>query len=165
MSGTIIRRARVEDAESLLHYVGGLLAEKLDVVSNDLNLTLEKEREWVEATNKSGAVIVAERLSEIVGLIDIRRGERASRAHSGSFGMSVAKACRRQGIGRRLLEAAVQEAKSWPGFCRLELEVVLWNTAAIALYEKLGFKLEARKAKAVNFRGRPEDMLLMALTW
>lgn len=40
-----------------------------------------------------------------------------------------------------------------------------WNAPAIALYESLGFKLEARMAKAINLRGTPEDMLLMALTW
>ena len=40
-----------------------------------------------------------------------------------------------------------------------------WNTGAIALYESLGFVLEARMKYAMNLRGRPEDMLLMALTW
>ena len=40
-----------------------------------------------------------------------------------------------------------------------------WNTAGIRLYEGLGFVIEARKTKAINLRGRPEDMLLMALTW
>ena len=41
----------------------------------------------------------------------------------------------------------------------------LQNAPAIALYESLGFVLEGRMIKAVNLRGPPEDMLLMALTW
>ncbi|HXZ67549.1 MAG TPA: N-acetyltransferase [Alphaproteobacteria bacterium] len=161
----LIRRARAEDAGGLLRYIGDLYCEKLDVVSNELTMTQQQEEEWIAATNKSGAVLVAERNGAIVGMLDIRRSDRRSRAHVGSIGMSVAKLFRRQGIGRHLLEAAIQEAKSWPDFCRLELEVVPWNAPAIALYEDFGFKLEARKAKAVNFRGAPEDMLLMALTW
>jgi len=28
-----------------------------------------------------------------------------------------------------------------------------------------GFEIEARKTKAVNLEGKPEDLLLMALTW
>jgi len=160
-----IRQATVTDAHPLLRYIGDLQAERLDVVSNDLDLTLETEREWIEASNKTGVVLVAEQDGEIAGLLDIRRSNRPSHAHVGSFGMSVSKPWRRRGIGCRLLRAAIDESKKWPGFCRLELEVVPWNTSAIAPYEKLGFKLEARKIKAINFRGRPEDMLLMALTW
>ena len=79
--------------------------------------------------------------------------------------MSVAKAWRGRGVGRKLLAAAIDRARDWPGFCRIELECVAWNTAGVRLYESLGFVLEARKTKAINLRGRPEDMLLMALTW
>lgn len=165
MSNIITRRAVIEDAPALLRYLADLKAEMLDVVSNDLNPTLQQEEEWISGANKTGAVLVAKYDGEIIGLLDIRRGERASRAHAAGFGMSVAKAWRQRGIGRRLLEAAIAEAKTWPGFCRLELEVVPWNAPAIALYEKLGFKHEARKIKAVNFRGQPEDILLMAMTW
>jgi RimJ/RimL family protein N-acetyltransferase len=47
----------------------------------------------------------------------------------------------------------------------LEIEVVPWNAPAIALYQSLGFIVEATKAKAINLRGRPEDLLLMAMVW
>jgi RimJ/RimL family protein N-acetyltransferase len=64
-----------------------------------------------------------------------------------------------------LLRAAIDEARGWPGFCRIELEVAPWNAPAVALYERLGFLHEGRKIKALDLRGRPEDMLIMALTW
>jgi RimJ/RimL family protein N-acetyltransferase len=79
--------------------------------------------------------------------------------------MSVARRWRGRGVGRKLLAAAIDETRQWPGFCRIELECVAWNQPGVRLYESLGFVLEARKTKAVNLRGRPEDMLLMALTW
>jgi putative acetyltransferase len=85
--------------------------------------------------------------------------------HLGRIGLSVTRDLRGRGIGRRLLQAAIDQARGWPGFCRLELECVPWNTPAIRLYESLGFLHEGRRVKGVNLRGTPEDMLLMALTW
>ena len=53
----------------------------------------------------------------------------------------------------------------WPGVCRLELEVVPWNLPAIGLYRSLDFVVEGTKSKAINLRGQPEDLIMMALTW
>jgi len=72
---------------------------------------------------------------------------------------------RRKGIGRRLLAAAIQQAKQWPGFCRIELDVVPWNVAAIRLYESAGFVHEGTRRKAANYRDAPHDVLMMALVW
>jgi hypothetical protein len=40
--------------------------------------------------------------------------------------------------------------KGWPGFCRIELDVVPWNTPGIRLYEPFGFAHEGRKRKATR---------------
>ena len=117
------------------------------------------------AANPHAVMIAAFAGEEVVGLTDIIGGQNDFDRHQGSLGISVAQAWRGQGLGRQLMEAAIAEAKSWPGFCRIELICVTWNTGAIALYESLGFQLEGRKRKAVNLRGRPEDEFLMALVW
>jgi putative acetyltransferase len=110
-------------------------------------------------------ILLALHGEKVVGMLDLSAGERSDNRHAGRFGMSVARRWRGRGIGRKLLAAAIEVAREWPGFCRIELECVAWNAAGIRLYQGLGFVIEARKTKAVNLRGQPEDMLLMALTW
>jgi RimJ/RimL family protein N-acetyltransferase len=147
--------------------MAALIAERLDTISVRTCPSLEDEREWVMRSEISDRMLIllAVHGEEVVGMLDLSAGERPDNRHSGRFGMSIAKRWRGRGIGHNLLSTAIAAAREWPGFCRIELECVAWNAAGIRLYESLGFVIEARKTKAVNLRGRPEDMLLMALTW
>jgi RimJ/RimL family protein N-acetyltransferase len=163
----VIRPARLFDARAMVDYMAALIEERLDTISVRTIPTLEDEREWILRTELSDRVLILLALhgDEVVGLLDLSAGDRPDNRHTGRFGMSIAKRWRGCGVGRRLLAAAIEAAREWPGFCRIELECVNWNTAGFRLYRSLGFVLEARKTKAVNLRGKPEDMLLMALTW
>jgi putative acetyltransferase len=162
-----VRRAREADAAALADYMAGLMAERLDTISRREIPSVPEERDWIlRATMvERGMILLAMVDDAVVGALDLWAGERPDNRHTGQLGMSVARPWRGRGVGRRLLMRAIEEVRAWPGFCRLELECVAWNAPAIALYESTGFKLEARMAKAINLRGRPEDMLLMALTW
>jgi len=167
-AGTIvIRPARIDDAEAMVAYLAALTAERLDTISLQTSPTLEDEREFVLRSQLSERILILLAFAgeTMVGMLDLSAGDRPSDRHAGRFGMSVAKAWRARGVGRKLLVAVIQETQAWPGFCRIELECAPWNAPAIALYESMGFELEARRRKALNLRGRPEDMLLMALTW
>ena len=164
---TVIRPARVDDAEAMVAYMTALTAEGLDTISVRFPPSLEDEREFVLRSKLSERILILLAFTgeELVGMLDLSAGQRPSDRHAGRFGMSVAKAWRGRGVGRKLLAAAIEETRGWPGFCRIELECAPWNEAAIGLYASLGFVLEARRRKALNLRGQPEDMLLMALTW
>lgn len=164
---TVIRPARTDDAEAMVAYMTALTDEGLDTISVRFPPSLEDEREFVLRSKLSERILILLAFSaeELVGMLDLSAGQRPSDRHAGRFGMSVAKAWRGRGVGRKLLAAAIEETRGWPGFCRIELECAPWNAPAIALYESLGFVLEARRRKALNLRGQPEDMLLMALTW
>ena len=110
-------------------------------------------------------ILLAFARGRLVGMADIFAWERPEGRHCGRLGMSIAKTWRGRGVGKRLLTAAIEETRQWPDFSRIELEVVPWNTAGIALYESLGFKHEGRRVGAMNLRGRPEDVLMMGLVW
>jgi RimJ/RimL family protein N-acetyltransferase len=163
----VIRPAQTGDAEAMVAYMTALTDEGLDTISVRYPPTLEDEREYVLRSRLSERVLLLLAFAgdEMVGMLDLTAGARPSDRHAGQFGMSVAKAWRGRRVGRKLLTAAIEEAKGWPGFCRIKLECAPWNAPAIALYEGLGFVVEARRRKALNLRGQPEDMLLMALTW
>jgi RimJ/RimL family protein N-acetyltransferase len=155
------------DAQAMSEYMAALVAERLDTISVRIRPSVEDEREWVLRSEIADRMLILLAVDgeEVIGMLDLSAGDRPDNRHAGRFGMSIAKRWRGRGIGRKLLSAAIAATREWPGFCRIELECVAWNEPGIRLYESLGFELEARKAKAVNLRGRPEDMLLMALTW
>ncbi len=165
--GIIIRETVASDAEALAAYTAALVAENTGTIMLRTAPTAEQEADFIAKTTAPDRafILIAVEGERIVGLLDLQAGEREHNRHSARFGMSVTKDRRGQGLGRRLLEDMIEKTKAWPGFCRIELEVFPHNTAAIRLYESAGFELEARKTKAVNLDGKPEDLLLMALTW
>lgn len=74
----------------------------------------------------------------------------------------VAAGWRRRGIGRALLEAAVEWARG-AGVRKLELHVFPHNEAAIKLYESFGFEREGyRKQHYRRSTGDYVDAILMA---
>jgi RimJ/RimL family protein N-acetyltransferase len=162
-----VRRAREADAAALCEYMAALMGERLDTISAREIPTVADERDWILHANTvdRGMIVIAVAGEAVIGALDLWAGERPDNRHAGRFGMSVARPWRGRGVGRKLLTRAIEEARGWPGFCRIDLECVAWNRPAIALYESLGFRTEARMEKAINLRGRPETMLLMALTW
>lgn len=171
MPDVTIRRVTPADAATTAAYMTALRGE---VAAGDLNTIpwreppdAERQAEFLRQieANPRAVMMAAFAGKEAVGIADIVGSRHEFDRHSGTLGISVARDWRGQGIGKRLMQAAIAEAKTWPGFCRIELIVVTWNTGAIALYEEMGFRIEGRKRKAVNFRGVPEDEFLMALVW
>jgi len=80
------------------------------------------------------------------------------------FGMFVRATQRGRGLGRLLLEAALEWARS-AGAHKVSLECWPHNTAAIALYRKYGFEEEGRKRRHYR-RGGGEaawDSVIMGL--
>lgn len=163
----VIRRAVEADAAAMSAYMDGIIAEKLDTIGRRTPVAVEEEVEFIRkaASKERAFFLLAFDGPSCIGLLDLWAGETPRDRHGGRFGMSVAKEWRGKSVGRALLAAAIAEAKAWEGFCRIELEVAPWNANAIALYESLGFELEARKRKSMALRGEPEDMLLMSLVW
>jgi len=147
-------------------YTALMVAEKLDTILLDKPYSKEEEERMIADYEAAGNVfLIALDGARVVGMADIKRGARTGNRHLCVLGMGVLSTYRGQGVGRRLLEAIIAEAKTLPGLCRMELGVTPWNTAAIGLYESVGFKLEGVKPKGVSLRGEPEDDLFMGLVW
>ena len=124
---------------------------------------LESTREFILSNiEKNVLQFVALKGNEVIGWCDVspRRGEGFT--HCGRLGMGVLKEYRRQGIGTRLLEKAITEAKEC-GLERIELDVYASNTPAINLYEKWGFNHEGVLRKARKLDGVYDDIIVMVL--
>ena len=100
----------------------------------------------------------------VIGWCDITALNRPVFAHIGSLGIGVLTPYRGQGIGKALMRAALQQAKS-KGLTRIELTVRENNTSAIALYEKFGFEKEGVHKNGVCIDGHYENHIFMALLY
>ena len=101
---------------------------------------------------------------ELVGMIGFFRGEREKARHRAQiWGMYVRSTHRRKGVGRELLERAVDEMRSWPGVIKATLSVVTENEPAKSLYRDVGFELYGTDRKAMALGERFLDEHLMVL--
>ncbi|TGQ93010.1 N-acetyltransferase [Mesorhizobium sp. M8A.F.Ca.ET.208.01.1.1] len=99
---------------------------------------------------------------EVVGWCDITRHDRLIHAHRGSLGMGLLPAYRGGGLGRKLIEATLAQARE-AGFVRIELSVHSDNARAISLYDKVGFVREGLQRDAVYIDGEHRDAIMMAI--
>jgi putative acetyltransferase len=84
------------------------------------------------------------------------------RAYAATLGLMVDEAARRQGIGRALAVALLELADNWLNLHKLELEVFTNNAPGIALYQYLGFEIEARHRHYAMQDGVLADCFAMA---
>ena len=98
---------------------------------------------------ENGVILVAERASEVVGLVhlavfDERSGPyRRKHPHAHIGDVVVTSEHRRTGVGRLLMAAAHDWAKA-RGAAEIELTVWDFNRDATALYESLGYQATRR---------------------
>jgi RimJ/RimL family protein N-acetyltransferase len=111
--------------------------------------------------SRHAAVLVAEREGDVVGRLSIVRDVHPASAHVADVGIMVAHDHRREGVGRALLDAAEQWARS-VGIRKIELHVFPHNDAARALYETAGYEPEGYRRRHFERAGTLVDAVLMA---
>jgi len=163
-----IRPADPSDAEALVRLAEAVSAEPEGwlISANGNWRSVGDERRYLKALRRypNAAVFVAERSDgEIVGRMSLARDAHPASAHVADLGLMVAKHARGQGVGRALLEAAVEWARG-AGIRKLELHVFPWNEAAIRLYERFGFEREGYRKAHYRRAGdnRDVDAVLMS---
>lgn len=104
---------------------------------------------------------VAVRGAELMGWCDVLRQFAHARQHVGTLGMAVAATHRGRGVGRALIQAAVEHAGQ-RGLSRIELTVHAENTVAQALYRSIGFNVEGTQVRGWLIGERYFDVLAMA---
>ncbi len=148
--------------ESLNECVAAVARERryLSIVEG---FTLDQSAAWVAVDRLRGnPFLVALDRDQVVGWCEVRRDILPGRAHAGMLGMGLLPPYRGLGLGRRMLELALREARE-RGFERIELLVRSPNERAIRLYAKAGFAQEGCKRDALRLDDGSEDELLMAL--
>ena len=101
---------------------------------------------------------------ELVGMAGLHRSTRLKMRHKAEiWGMFVAPEQQGLGLGRTLLEAVIELARSTPGIEQLLLTVAAYNEPAKKLYESLGFEAWGLEPRAVKYAGQYYDDVQMCL--
>jgi RimJ/RimL family protein N-acetyltransferase len=159
----LLRSAQPGDAEAHIANSNEIMGERVYLMSESFRYGLEEIRsQFREADPSRELWLVAEVDGRVVGGADFRRGRWEKNAHTGELGLALRKEWRGRGLGEALLREGISWARA-SGIRKLKLGVFATNTAAIALYRKLGFQEEARLKGEVILNGAPADEVLMAL--
>ena len=85
---------------------------------------------------------------QVIGSVNLHV-ESGRMRHCGGIGLMVHPDFQGRGIGRALLDAALDIADNWLMLLRVELTVFTDNARAIALYQSAGFEVEGTKRMGV----------------
>lgn len=98
----------------------------------------------------------------LVGMVGVGREAQIKLRHKAFIrGMQVDMAYRGTGVGRQLMNQAMECIATMEGVTKVTLAVTVGNAAAIHLYESLGFKVYGREHCALIVDGVPYDDILM----
>lgn len=161
----VLRSARPNEAGALFDHYLMIRAREPEVnveEADEWPASADSVRRLVEGLDRApnGFLLVAD-AGGIAGALSVEGGRYRKTRHVGEVGVSVARAWRRQGVGRLLMEAAIEAARTSKELTRLSLRVFASNAPAVALYESLGFLVEGRRPGHLRIKGRPDDLVLM----
>lgn len=133
------------------------------ILASETWRSVSDERRYLRTVQRhpDAAVFVAEDDGRVVARLSLSRDPHPASRHVADLGLMVAESYRRQGIGRLLLEQALDWART-SGIRKLELHVFPWNAPAIGLYESFGFTREGYRKAHYARAGTYVDAVLMA---
>jgi ribosomal protein S18 acetylase RimI-like enzyme len=160
----LVRPSRDDDAAGL--------AELIDAVAGEGELiaavpgepdTIEQSARLVSVVLEGGLTLTLEIDGVPAGHVMVLRRAGAHYAHVGEIAILVSNAYRGVGLGRLLMEMAIEWGRA-VGLAKLTLRVFPDNTRAISLYRSLRFRDEGLVTGEVRMPSGDRDMLLMGLT-
>ena len=98
----------------------------------------------------------------LIGVIGIQREGRKNLRHKALiFGMYVAPAARKRGVGRELLDRTLGHAARMSGLRQVNLCVNATNASAVAMYRAAGFEAFGIERTFLIVNGAPQDLIHM----
>ena len=163
-----IREAIPKDAKALNSYIRMIFKTSKHLITSpeEYHYTPWKQRLWIarKKNRKNETCLLALLNGEIVGMLDNWTDQRARVCHVTTFAMSVHPEHRETGIAKQLLSTFIHIIQNHPELEKIELHVHADNSAAIRLYENMGFIHEGIRMRAIHYQdGRVIDDILMAL--
>jgi RimJ/RimL family protein N-acetyltransferase len=158
-----IRPATGDDAAALVALRDAVAAEGAWVAAEPGERTvLEESLALAGLVSHGGLSIVAEVDGRVAGQLAVHRRQGRYEGHRGDLSITVERELRQQGIGRALVETAIDWARA-VRLGKLTLGVFPENERAIALYRSVGFVEEGTLRRHIRVGAGERDLVLMGL--
>jgi L-amino acid N-acyltransferase YncA len=139
MAEFVVRAARAADARAMAEIFAEVAQERTGIAAEPPVDVDERAARFARSADQS---VVAVAGGHVIGTLQVEVS-----AHGfGELGMLVVRDWRGRGVGRALLQAAIDWARG-QRLHKLCLEVFADNEAAIALYRSCGFVEEGRRIR------------------
>ena len=158
-----VRPATGDDAPAICEIYNQGIEDRLATLETELR-TPEERREWLMTRGPRHPVLVAEHAAPATtvtgwGSLNVFNARPAYR-HVADFSVYVERAWRGKGVGRVLLERLVELGREL-GYHKLVLSAFPFNSAGVALYERLGFRTVGIYQEQGLLDGRWVDTIIM----
>jgi RimJ/RimL family protein N-acetyltransferase len=158
-----IRPAGADDAAALVALRDAVATEGVWVAAEPGERTvLEESLALAGLLSHGGLALVAEVEGRLAGQLAVQRLRGRYEGHRGDLSITVDRDHREQGLGRALVETAVDWARA-VRLGKLTLGVFPENLRAVALYRSVGFVEEGRLRRHLRIGDEERDLLLMGL--
>lgn len=161
----ILRTPKWEDLDDLLEFISSLVDEGAEIMAYQ-KPTREQEAEWLgrklaNMENKKQFPLVAEVDGKVIANSEITKYT-GYISHVCGLGIAIRDGYRDVGIGTRMMETLISQAKDW-GLKLVKLSVFSTNERAIHVYEKVGFNEVGRYPNYIFKDGKYIDNVDMIL--
>lgn len=163
-----LREAVPSDAPEVLRYLQRVSGESdfLTFGPDELPMDLFQETQMLENSRAADncLILLGEVGGNLAGVCSLAGKKRPRIRHAADLGLSVLKHCQNQGLGRAMLEIAIQWARGSGALRKINLKVRADNQKAADLYERLGFVKEGLATREFWISGRFFDCIVMGLS-
>jgi len=161
----IFRYPTLKDVDDYLELINRLVKEKA-MINVQEKCTRKQEINFLKdilGQIRKGILVhlVVEVDGKVMGNAGIPKGRFSANSHIGEFGIILRKEIRDMGIGTKLLNCALKEAKNKLGMKIAELGVFENNEVAKKLYRSCGFKKIGTIKDGCNYYGKYVDSIIM----
>jgi L-amino acid N-acyltransferase YncA len=160
MTDQHVRPATEADAADVCRIYNQGIEDRLATLETELR-TPDERRQWLAARSVRHPVIVAEHAGRVTGWGSLNVfNARPAYRHVADFSVYVDREWRGKGVGRVLLARLVELGREL-NYHKLVLSAFPFNTAGVALYERLGFRTVGIYKEQGLLDGRWVDTIIM----
>ena len=150
-------------------YINTLSKEKTFIRFQGEKISLKEETVYLDTMlkkieAKKAVKILAFCEKELIGICDVNIQDKTER-HIGLFGITIKKEWRNKGIGKKLMDLTINEARNnLKGLQLIILGVFANNPKAIKMYHRFGFKKYGLLPNGVYLQDKLVDHINMSLS-